>query len=406
MVEDLPAVAALYEPTSYPTFAIAAAARGVCRLVWVVDLADARLASRQRMLRRFGALVDVHGRSGSDVTSELASLGVRGIITFTDPPIRYAAAIADEMCLPFHSPTVATLVSDKWEQRRALRDHGVPSAAFQLVPAGSRAPQGVAFPAVVKPRHGANARDVSRVDDQHGLRRALAASAHEDMLVEQFLPYRTPRAEQKHYADLVSVETVVRHGEPTHLGVTRRWPFDPPLRESGSFVPDLTTGAARQEILDVATAAVAALGIRHSFLHIEIKVTPTGPHVVEVNGRLAGVVPELTLLAGGCDLLRQAFLLALDQPLDEPVQPERVGYLIWGHPPVGARSVRAVEGLDAVRRLPGVADVRLNRPPGSPVDWREGALGHVYAVEGSAPDHASAFALREGVLRSVTVTYD
>jgi len=55
---------------------------------------------------------------------------------------------------------------------------------------------------------------------------------------------------------------------------------------------------------DLATAATKALRVRTGFLHTEIKVTPSGPRVIEVNGRLGGGLPNLLQQAAGFDLLR------------------------------------------------------------------------------------------------------
>jgi biotin carboxylase len=399
---ELPAVAVLVEPGAPQVFAIASAARGVCRLVWACDLADPAMAAEQRAYARFGTVVDLHGRRGADVATELTGLGVRGVLSVTDGPLPYAAALADHMGLPFHDPATARLCTDKAAQRACLATHGVPSAAFVSVPLGSPLPQGFPVPAVVKPRRGAASRGVVYADDEAAVRAAVAA-AGEDVLVEEFLPDLTPRATQTNRADLVAVEMVVRSGEPSLVAVTQRWPLEPPWRETGSCLPAGLPDDVTAEIAAVAFAAAEALGVRHGFLHVEVKRTPTGPRIVEVNGRLGGMVSQLHQLAGGHDLIRQSLLLALDEPLEQSPPLDRVGYLHWLYAPSGVAAVGAVTGLDQVRALPGVTDVRLDTPLGAPIDPSRGNDSHVVAVEGSAPDHATAFALRAGILRAITM---
>jgi hypothetical protein len=85
---------------------------------------------------------------------------------------------------------------------------------------------------------------------------------------------------------LVSVESIVREGVIEHFMVTGRFPFAPPFRETGLFLPSDLGLAERDSVTSLATAAAAAMKVRHGFLHTEIKMTPAGPRIVQVNGRL------------------------------------------------------------------------------------------------------------------------
>ena len=66
-------------------------------------------------------------------------------------------------------------------------------------------------------------------------------------------------------------------------------------------------------MLDLATAALRALGVRTGGFHTEIKLTPDGPRVIEVNGRLGGGVPEMLLQASGESLMRLSMRVALGE---------------------------------------------------------------------------------------------
>jgi hypothetical protein len=56
-------------------------------------------------------------------------------------------------------------------------------------------------------------------------------------------------------------------------------------------------------------------------------------------------------------------------------------------PPMSARHVTHVGGLEEVARVPGVDIVSLNRSPGPSVDWKDGTASHVVTVRGSVDDH-------------------
>lgn len=56
-------------------------------------------------------------------------------------------------------------------------------------------------------------------------------------------------------------------------------------------------------------------------------------------------------------------------------------------PPIGARRVRAIRGVSALRRLAHVDRVVVLAEPGADVDWRIGARGNTAAVIGSTATH-------------------
>jgi biotin carboxylase len=93
------------------------------------------------------------------------------------------------------------------------------------------------------------------------------------------------------------------------------------------FVPAAVDDASRDLVLDLATAATKALSVRTGFLDTEIKLTPSGPRVIEVNGRLGGGLPDLLQQAAGFDLLRWTLRAALGEPVTvgAPLLTARIG---------------------------------------------------------------------------------
>lgn len=396
------AVAVLWNAAATSPFLIAAASRTWGRrLVWVVDLSDIASAAFVPLLQRSGVVVDTSGKSEATVAAELAAHEVGGLVTLNDPPIRQAAGLADLLGLRFHSTHTAEMLTDKLAQREALARAGVPSAAYAAIAPGDPAPRHVPLPAVLKPRAGASSRDVLLVRTPGELAEALAANAHQPMLLEEFL--RDPLDRAEHESGIVSVESVVVDGVLTHLGVTGRFPVAPPFRESGTYHPWEGTGPEHDAIIDVATRAAHALGVRDGFLHTELKRTPDGPRVIEVNGRIGGQVPEMTSRAGGNDLVEQALRLSLGQPMETLRPLDGVAWLYLGQAPIKATEVVAVTGLDRVQQLPDVTEVSLERGPGARVDAHEGTFGAVFTVAGHSPDHASMVRTRLAILELVGV---
>ena len=262
------------------------------------------------------------------------------------------------------------------------------------------------YPVVVKPRQGAASRDTYRADDAAALAEVLAANRGEEMIVETYLRDVTPMDSQE-FSDFVSVESAIVDGAVRHLAVTGRFPLAEPFRGSGMFIPSHLPADLIAEIEQLAGDAALALGVRTSMMHTEIKVTPDGPRIIEVNGRVGGGVPDILRLLGGPAVIRWRLLLALglDVPFGEIAPFERIGFFLWHQPPIGARRVVAVHGLDEVAVLPGVYEVRPKRGPGDLVDWREGGVGHVFGVGGIVDTSDELVALRHRILDATAVDY-
>jgi biotin carboxylase len=226
------------------------------------------------------------------------------------------------------------------------------------------------------------------------------------MIVEEFL-VGSPTATGPSFADYLSVESVVSAGTLSHIAVTGRFPPAEPFRETGLFIPSDLSSFETQAVLDVATKAIEALDIRIGFLHTEIKLTPSGPQIIEVNGRLGGSVPDMATLALGLNLFQMSLRVALGERIvfDSLPATNGVGYLFSPHSPQWARRVVSVDGLDELGRYPGVKSVFLNRKPGDDIDWRKGSHEYVFSVIGAAPDHQGLLAAKKYIDEEVVVTY-
>lgn len=389
-----------YHPRSFGALAIAEAARGTCELVWIVDTTVPEVTSMSRLLRRLGPVVDVAGMSLEEAASSVAALRPDGMLALADTLLLWSAQLAQRLELPFIAPEVARRLTDKHAQRTALRDAGLPVPGFWRIPEAQDADgwallaQEATFPALLKPRQGEGSRDVTAVQSLEQLRSLLAAnpggagSEPPQLVLEEYLRDRPGGGP---FASYVSVESLVSAGRISHLAVTGRFPLAEPFRETGFFIPSALDGEDQRAVLEVASAAVNALGVSIGCLHTEIKLTPDGPRVIELNGRIGGGVPEMLSHATGVELLPLAMRLALGDEIafDELPECVEVGYLFYVQAPASMRRIVAVEGLDGLREDPSVQELILSRGPGQSVDWREGNHGHVFSVRGFVADHAA-----------------
>ena len=119
--------------------------------------------------------------------------------------------------------------------------------------------------------------------------------------------------------------------------------------------------------VEVARAAVEALGIRHGPSYTQVRLAPGGPVVMEVAARLGGGHDaELCEAATGIDLNGLALDAALGRAsnslLQSPRAPTGGAAVAFMVPPVG--TLVAVEGVRDAEAVEGVRWVRVYRRPG------------------------------------------
>ena len=135
------------------------------------------------------------------------------------------------------------------------------------------------FPVVVKPSRGAassftylvaSAGELDSIvaDPDNGIGQAA-------FIVEEFIP-GTSREIDSDMADFVSVESVVSHGVISHLAICGKFTLEPPFRGTGGFLPVDLPADEVDDILDVTTRALRALGMTTGCSHTELKLSPRG----------------------------------------------------------------------------------------------------------------------------------
>ena len=362
-------------------------------LIWVVDEACAGDLTT-RLAQRLGTVVDIVGLDADRAARRLADHGVEGVVSFVDDHIELAAALAERLDLRYHTPEVAARVVDKWLQREAFERAGIAGPAMWAVPAGLTWPEArdvadrVNYPAVLKTEHGSGSVDMHLLQSSDELLAVLSANwGVTDYVVEEYVPDDLPW--DNWYANYFSIESVISGGRVSHVAITGRFPLAAPFRETGNIVPGILDQELHGPVFAMVDAAIAALGVTDSIIHTEIKLSADGPKLIEVNGRLGGRPPFVLGAVSNVNLFQVACDIALGSPVafDGLADCDGVGFWFMVQPPMAARRVARVQGLERLSGLPGVDIVSVNRTPGEPVDWREGTASHVVAVRGRADDY-------------------
>ncbi len=388
----------------------------VAEILWVVDAEFEGDRTTKRLLARLGILVDVGGLSTEAAAAQLATHRPDGIVTFVDDHIVVAAELAALLGLPYHTPALARLLVDKRGQRSQLARKGIPGPRFWLLPAGSTAAEVAAvaaeipYPSVIKPAEGSGSRGIDFLAGREQLLARLVRDALPvPYIVEEYMPDDPARSDW--FASYLSVESVVSQGRASHVAITGRFPLADPFRETGNFIPAIIAPELREPVLSLATATIEALDIENSVVHTEIKLTPSGPKIIEVNGRLGGRPPFVLNSVSDLNLFEIACLVAAGQPYgrDSLATCHGVGFWLMIQPPTTAQTLGHIEGLNDIQSISGVDVVDLRRRPGDGVDWRAGTDSQILTVRGTAIDHAglqATIARVHGLLRVGYVTLD
>jgi biotin carboxylase len=404
--------------TSPPGLEIQRAIGAVCVPIWVVDSTDPAIdaPSPQRFLKRFGPVVDIANLSLTQAAEAIRPHGPDGIMAFTDRQLLTASRLAQELGLVFDTPAVIERLVDKPLQRAALRDCGVPVPDWWTLAAGAppeqvdRVVAEASFPVVLKPQRGTASSHTYFAESAGAFLSILSdpdnGIGEEDFIIEEFIP-GTSREIGSDIADFVSVESVASCGVISHLAVCGKFTLDPPFRGTGGFVPVDLPAEEIADILDVATRSLRALGMTTGCAHTEIKLTPEGARIVEVNGRIGGNIPAFIEGSTGVSLPHLAVDIALGRPIAHRglLPCDHITFRVHGQPPMWATQFADIEGLDTVGLMPGVDDAALRQSLNTPVSWRDGAGFLIFLITARANNHREMLALRSQILSTIRMTF-
>lgn len=351
----------------------------------VVLLADSEHARAQLALSQKLCETHLLPADSSGLLELAASLDLDGAVTFSEACIRWTALIAERLGLHGTRVAGANLLRNKQQQRARLAEMGVDRLRLAEARLRSDLPRAVAavgVPCVVKPAEGQESRHTYLVTDPREVGGLSVTDADGPFVVEEYLAGVTSDL----LGDYVSVEMVLAEGAVLSQVVTGKTPMLPPFREVAQFWPSGQPRDTEAAICHLATAAVAALGLASGVAHVEIKLTPGGPRIIEVNGRLGGLVNELARRAG-IDLIAAAATVALGRVPQVP-RPSVDGVLFQYTMPApttscrlvkveGAREVTALTGVSRYYRHLGVGDSVEGGVSTSTLNLVSGSVGNL-----------------------------
>jgi len=307
---------------------------------------------------------------------------IDGVVAADDAGVVAAAIAGRKLGVRANDPEAAAATRDKGRQRALLRAGEVPQPRFDMISPGDdgvQAAAGIGYPLVIKPVDRAAGQGVMRVDEVSDLTTAMSrvrsiVGEAAPLLVEEFMP-----------GEEVALEGLVRDGELTTLAL-----FDKPDTVDGPFFPEtilvtpsLLDEKAQAECRRVAAAALAAIGISHGPVHIEMKVDGGLVRVIEVAARSIGGLCSRSLNFGLLGTTLETLIIRNAIGMEKPElrrEPTASGVLMIPIPSAG--TFTGIDGLDRVRELQHVSALDITATPGSqvqPPPEGDRYLGFVFA---------------------------
>jgi biotin carboxylase len=366
-----PLLAVLYDAGAVPAGEIGGGLADLGDIAFLVPPGSAHVAQLRPVMEQLG---EVHALSGHAATDAelIQTLAPDAVFTFCEELIRPAAALAAAAGIPGPSERTARLFTDKGLQRQALKAAAVDETRVATMESPADWPgalESVGLPAIVKPVSASRSRDVHAVWDETDVPAVTARLADiassgrwSPFIVEEFLHGR----QCEPYGDYVSVESICTRSGLTHLVLTGKTPVMPPFRGTGRVWPSFLPPAEEQEIFDLVGRSLTAVGSDCGFTHTEVKLTPEGPRLLEINGRISGHINMMARESCGLDLVRIAALIALgEQPsLSTFDFGGKVHFQYNNLAPLRPCHLEDVRGAEIVRAMPGVSGYRYFVRPG------------------------------------------
>ncbi|MFA6306087.1 MAG: ATP-grasp domain-containing protein [Candidatus Gracilibacteria bacterium] len=218
-----------------------------------------------------------------------------GAITFWEDDIPLLAKVCEEFKLTGNSYDTAIKTRNKYEMRKRLTETRLGNPLFHMVKNKNdlkKATEEIGFPAVMKPAWGADSEFVILVKNEEEARNTL--DYLQKNCNEKFNPifkYNNGTFLYEEFMDgmEVSLECFIQYGIPHVIGINEKQPMKPPyFVECGDVSPARLSAEIEPEAIKLAESALIALGVQNSLAHIEVKITSTGPKIVEVGSRMGG----------------------------------------------------------------------------------------------------------------------
>lgn len=253
--------------------------------------------------------------------------GIRGAITFWEDDVPLLSRLCTEFCWKGNSLEASMLTRSKFDMHERLKSRGRPHIPQMLLHDFSdlrEAVSTIGFPAIIKPKCGSDSQYVVYVNE-----RCQAEEAYRyayDNCTPEYDPIYHYNQREFVYQKFIegqefSVECFVQDGIPHAIGINEKTAMKLPFfMETGDYCPARVPASVRDDLLREAVEALRALGVQNCLAHVELKMSPSGPQVIEAASRMGGVyIYQHVLTVYGFDMIKAGCEIALGIPVSETI---------------------------------------------------------------------------------------
>jgi biotin carboxylase len=303
-----------------------------------------------------------------------------GVMTFAaDYPMPMVGKITDALGLPGPDPHSIEAATDKKLMRETLAAAGVPVPAWRVVYCVGEIFEAIAdlgTDVVVKPPRSSGGRGVTKLergaDDEHVRwahehARVISPDESSPLVVEQFVG----GAE-------FSVEAITADGATQIVTCTDKETTGPPhFVEIGHRQPTALDDSDQARLEEVAHRSIAALGLRDTASHTEIRFGPSGPVVMEIASRCGGgyICSHLVPLSTGIDMVGAAVSVALGLKPNLTATRSRGAAIAFVCPEPGI--LASIGDIDRARSMPSVVELSISISVGDRVPFLRDARDRI-----------------------------
>ncbi|WP_338930421.1 ATP-grasp domain-containing protein [Streptomyces netropsis] len=311
------------------------------------------------------------------------------VFTVQEEAVIPAALLNDALGLNgVHWDTVA-LLTDKWRMRQHTAEQGVSTvrAAIGTTLADiTEFGTTVGYPLIAKPVGGSASLGVHKIEDAaqaKGVHAALVELGLDCFLLEEYLE-----------GPEISVDALSANGRHVVIAIADKITGSG-FMEYGHSIPAALDASLEAEVARTVGEFLDSMGLRDGLSHTEMKLTPTGPKVVEGHNRRGGDrINTMTELVYGIDLEGTGLAQAVGkfEPLTERPT-AKCGAAVAFFEAEPGRLV-AIEGAEEVRNHPAIREFHLQFEVGKvlpPVRWSPDRAGFL-VVTAETGEAASALA--------------
>lgn len=229
----------------------------------------------------------VDGNDYDKTISIINKYKVKGLVTAaTDKPLLVMAKIAEKMNFKF--PSYESILNSTYKDfmKKCFQDNNIPCAKGITLNNedifNENNVKELKIPLIVKPVDSSGSRGVTAITDFAKLKEAVeyarSFSREKRVLIEEYI--KGPE---------ISVESLTFNNNTIILQITDKITTNPPYNvELGHTQPTSLSKKNVELVEQIVIKAIKALGLNNCACHTELKITPSGPVIIENGARLGG----------------------------------------------------------------------------------------------------------------------